>query len=253
MIYKEGKEKSFRRAMRLSDALYHIGIDVRRKIFHKVLDSFGGVLSFIICGGAALNVEYVKEFRIFGIEILNGYGTTECSPVAAVNRNRYGRDGSVGLALPGSAVKAAEDGEVLISGSHVMLGYYKDEEATKEVLKHGWYASGDLGYLDQDGFLFLQGRKKNLIVLSNGENVSSEMLEEKLYRVEGVQDALVYEKDGKITAEVYVDLKLLPDREAVYQEIDKINKTLKPHEHIGALVLRSEPFEKTATQKIKRY
>lgn len=119
-----------------------------------------GNISYIICSGAMLDPFYVKEFRSFGIEVLNGYGTTECSPCTAVNRNDYHKDGSVGVLIPESEVKIADDGEVWIKGPHVMLGYYKDQQASAAVLMDGWYATGDLGVLDENGFLTLTGRKK---------------------------------------------------------------------------------------------
>ena len=119
-----------------------------------------GNISYIICSGAMLDPFYVKEFRSFGIEVLNGYGTTECSPCTAVNRNDYHKDGSVGVLIPESEVKIADDGEVWIKGPHVMLGYYKDQQASAAVLMDGWYATGDLAVLDENGFLTLTGRKK---------------------------------------------------------------------------------------------
>ena len=238
--------------MRISDALLRIGIDLRKRLFREVLASFGGNLEYIICGGAPLDARYVKEFRSFGIEILNGYGTTECSPVAAVNRNHYHKDGTVGLPLPDSEVRIAEDGEVLIRGDHVMLGYYHDEESTKAVLRDGWYATGDLGGLDEDGFLTLYGRKKNLIVLSNGENVSPEELEERLYRIDGIEEVLVSGEDGVIAAEIYAS----PQTEEVKKEIDiavsSLNRTLPAYKRIVRLRFRDTPFEKTTTRKIKR-
>lgn len=177
--------------MRVSDILLKMGIDLRRKLFSSVREAFGGRLEYIICGGAALDPPYVREFRSWGIEILNGYGTTECSPCVAVNRNLCHKDGTVGLPLPDVEVEAAPDGEIRVRGDIVMLGYYKDPEATASVLQDGWYATGDLGYLDGDGFLTLTGRKKNLIILSNGENVSPEELETAFSRDSGVREVLV--------------------------------------------------------------
>jgi long-chain acyl-CoA synthetase len=174
---KNGKIKKLKRAVKISHVLLSVGIDFRPKIFAYIQSFFGGNLRYIVCGGAALDIKYVKAFREWGINILNGYGITECSPVVSVNRNYYWRDGSVGQVLCGCEVKIAEDKEILIKGDNVMLGYYKDERATKSVLHDGWYHTGDLGYMDKDGFLFITGRKKNLIILSNGENVSPEELE----------------------------------------------------------------------------
>lgn len=157
---KEGRDRMLRRMMRLSDFLLALGIDIRKKMFASVRQAFGGNLEYIICGGAPLGTQYIKEFRSWGIEILNGYGTTECAPCAAVNRNYYHKDGTVGIKVPGTAIKISEDGEVLIKGPIVMQGYYKDNTATSEALSNGWYATGDLGRMDADGFLTLTGRKK---------------------------------------------------------------------------------------------
>ena len=137
-------------------------------------------MEYIICGGAPLEEKYVKKFRSWGVNLYNGYGITECSPVVSVNRNSYWRDGSVGPVLKGCEVRIAADGEVLVKGDNVMLGYYNDEQSTAEALVDGWYHTGDLGHIDTDGFLFLTGRKKNLIILSNGENVSPEEIEARI-------------------------------------------------------------------------
>lgn len=138
-------------------------------------------------------------------------------------------------------------------GDSVSPGYYNDPDANRAAYIDGWFHTGDLGKIDRAGYLYFTGRKKNLIVLSNGENVSPERLEEKLYRIDGVLDAVVYEQNGKITAEVYADGDVFPNRDALWAEIDRMNRTLAAHEQIGALVLRDAPFEKTVTQKIKRY
>ncbi len=249
---KAGKLELLQKGLKLNRFFLRFGIDLSHRLFGDVYDVVGHNLRYFICGGAALDPELVEFYRCLGITVIQGYGITECSPIVAANVPHANRFGSIGRTFPCCETKII-DGEICVRGDSVSPGYYNDPEGNSDAYRDGWFHTGDLGRVDKDGYLWFLGRKKNLIVLSNGENVSPEMLEEKLYRVEGVQDALVYEKDGKITAEVYVDPKALPDREAVYQEVDRINKTLKPHEHIGALVLRSEPFEKTATQKIKRY
>ena len=249
---KAGKLELLQKGLKLNRFFLRFGIDLSHRLFGDVYDVVGHNLRYFLCGGAALDPELVEFYRCLGITVIQGYGITECSPIVAANVPHANRFGSIGRTFPCCETKII-DGEICVRGDSVSPGYYNDPEGNAEAYRDGWFHTGDLGRVDKDGYLWFLGRKKNLIVLSNGENVSPEMLEEKLYRVEGVQDALVYEKDGKITAEVYVDPNILPDRETVYQEIDKINKTLKPHEHIGTLVLRSEPFEKTATQKIKRY
>jgi long-chain acyl-CoA synthetase len=250
--------------MALSDALMKLGIDRRREIFSEVLSKFGGNLDYIICGGAPLDPRLVKEFRSMGVEILNGYGITECSPVLAVNRNHFVCDGSVGQVVPGLELRIDNpdnkgEGEVCIRGDVVMMGYYNDPVATAQVIdSDGWFHTGDRGYLNKDRFLFITGRKKSLIILSNGENVSPEELEQLVARIDEVTEVVVYEKDGAITAEVYLEEQEDgPSRselaKTVQKKLKKLNDGLPNHKRIQKLVVRDVPFEKTATSKIKRY
>lgn len=258
---KQKQVNTLRRGITLSDGLMRVGIDRRKQIFSSILSKFGGNLEYIISGGAPLDPRYVKEFRSFGVEILNGYGITECSPVLAVNRNHYFRDGSVGQVLPGCEIQIDQPdekgrGEIIIRGKNVMLGYYNDQKSTDEVIQNGWFHTGDMGYLDKDGFLFVTGRKKNLIILANGENVAPEEIEQYVERIEEVQEVVVYEDDHAIVAEVYPEESDLPREEVVkiiQKKIDKLNKTLPNHKHIQKLKVRDTEFEKTATRKIKRY
>lgn len=251
---KAGKDKMLRRMMRISELLLKLRIDIRKICFTSVVGAFGGNLKYIICGGAPLDIMYIKEFRSLGIEILNGYGTTECSPCAAVNRNRYHRDGTVGQPVPNVEIKIAPDKEVLIRGPIVMLGYYKED--TENVLHDGWYATGDLGALDEDGFLTLMGRKKNLIILSNGENISPEEIESDFRQDKAVCEVLVYEERGMIVSEIY------PDEEFVY-EMDKrqyfenlrkeINNQRPIYKQVEKIILRDKEFAKNSSKKILRY
>lgn len=259
---KEGQEKMLKRGLKLSDSLLKLGIDRRRQLFRSLLEKFGGDLDCIICGGAPLDPRFVKEFRGFGIELINGYGITECSPVLAVNRPNYFRDGSVGRVLPDVELRIENpdkegNGEVVVRGKNVMLGYYNDPQSTQQVLdEEGWFHTGDLGKLDQDGFLFITGRKKSLIILANGENVSPEELEQYVERIDEVNEVIVYEKDNAITAEVFPEESDLPKEEvfrAIQKKIEKLNDTLPNYKHIQKLILRATEFEKTATRKIKRY
>lgn len=236
----------------VSSVLSRLGIDCRRKLFKTVLDSFGGKLDTIICGGAALDQLYIKIFRQFGIEILNGYGTTECSPVAAVNRNLYHRDGTVGLPIPNSSITVDKNGEVIVSGDHVMQGYYHDDNATEEVLHDGRYYTGDLGYIDGEGFLILTGRKKNLIILSSGENVSPEELEEKLLRIDGIDEVIVSEIEQKLSATIYSEDIDEKQKEGISAKIEEMNKILPMYKRITAVYYSEEPFKKTTTMKIIR-
>ena len=166
-----GSEKALRRLVSLSRFLRRVGIDLRRRLFRPVLAEFGGNLKNILCGGAYLDQAYIDGMDDFGIRILNGYGITECSPLVTFSRLGEERARSVGQPISGCGVRI-EDGEICVSGDNVMVGYYEDEAATAEALRDGWFYTGDLGYLDEDGYLYVTGRKKNLIILSNGENVS---------------------------------------------------------------------------------
>ena len=163
---KQRAERKLHLGIAFSNFLLRLGVDIRKTLFRIVLSAFGGRLEYIICGGAPLQEKYVQVFRSMGIEVLNGYGITECSPVVATNRNFYHRDGSVGQILKGSRVRI-QNGEIQIQGKNVMLGYYQDEQATRGAFENDWFKTGDEGYIDEDGFLYITGRTKNLIILSN--------------------------------------------------------------------------------------
>lgn len=250
---KSGKEKVLVRAAKLSNILLKFGIDLRKKLFKSVHNAFGGNLEYIICGGAPLDAKYVKTFRSWGITILNGYGITECAPVVSVNRNCQWRDGSVGQVLDGCQVKIADDGEILVKGDNVMTGYYKDDISTGEVLIDSWYHTGDLGYIDKDGFLFITGRKKNLIILSNGENVSPEEIEAEILLDEAVSEVVVYGENGMLTAEIFPDEEYLGNQQYFDNLIAQLNKDQPQYKQIHKLKLRSTEFEKNSTKKILRY
>ena len=249
---KQDRLEQLQKAIRLSGSLQKLGLDVSGRLFGEVKALLGGRLHTIICGGAALDPELIRFFRALGIEVLQGYGITECSPVVSVNRPGKNVVGSVGQPLPCCEVKL--DGrEICVRGASVSPGYYRDAQATAESFRDGWFHTGDLGRRDRKGNLFFEGRIKNLIILANGENVSPEELEEKLYQTEGILDAAVYEKDGRITAELFVDRTLIPDIPAAWRIVSPINRSLASFKQIGELVLRETEFEKTATRKIKRY
>lgn len=251
-IRKRGKEKAFRTLMKSTDLLLKAGIDVRRKSYASIREAFGGNLEYIISGGAPLDPMYVREFRTWGIRILNGYGTTECSPVTAVNRPHHFLDGSVGQIVPGIDVRVSDEGEIIFRGDLVMKGYYKNPEATEEVLTDGWYHTGDLGYVTEDGFIVLTGRKKNLIILSNGENISPEELEMDLSRDEAVSEVLVYDEQSKIVAEIFPTEDHLGDQEYFDRLRDKVNKGRPLYKQIVRIKLRDKEFIKNASMKIVR-
>ena len=252
-IEKKGKTKVFKRLMKSTDILRKAKLDLRSKIYGPIKKVFGGNLETIICGGAALDPMYVREFRTWGIEILNGYGATECSPCTSVNRLYHHKDGSVGHLVPGIEVKITEEGEVAFKGDLVMKGYYKNPEATDDALIDGWYHTGDLGYVDEDNFIFLTGRKKNLIILSNGENISPEELEQDLARDSAVEEVLVYDENGKIVAEIYPDENHRDDMDYFEKLKSKVNKGRPIYKQITRVKLRNEEFIKNASMKIVRY
>ena len=263
------KEKLLRRVCKLSDTLLALGIDLRKHLFKNVIEAFGGELKLIVCGGAPLDPKYIKGFRSFGINVLNGYGITECSPIVAVNRNKYYRDGSVGTVLSCCKVKLHDlnednEGEILVSGDCVMKGYFRNEKETKNAFLEGWFKTGDIGKMDEDGFLLITGRAKNMIILSNGKNIYPEELEMLLLNIPNVIDALVYsdrDEQGKeisIVAELYLDEEYTKDKpldnikKEISSEINLINKALPAYKNISEFRIRKTEFQKTTTKKIIR-
>ena len=235
----------------------------KRKMFAPYLALFGGRLETIISGGAPLDVQLIGGFADFGITVQEGYGITECSPVLAVNPDELNKPGTVGLALPGHEILIENPneegiGEICAKGPSVMQGYYHMEKETAEAMAGGWFHTGDLGFLDEDNYLTITGRLKNLIILSNGENVSPEELEAKFRTCEAINEVVVYEKDGRITAMIYPDseflaLKGITDGEEYIRNfIGEYNKNAAATRQIGAVFFRDVPFEKTGSKKIKR-
>lgn len=237
----------------LSDPELKMGSDIGKSVSETARQIFGGDLQFIICGGAVLDPLYVREYRSMGIEILNGYGSTECSSCTSVNRNYYHKDGSVGIPIPGAEIMIAPDNEVLIKGPHVMTGYYNDRASTDEALRDGWYATGDLGEMDENGFLTITGRKKNLIITKNGENVSPEGLESDLAKDEAVREVLVYERDEVITAEIFPADDHAGDIGYFEELRRKVNSGRPVYKQIARIILRDREFEKSANKKIIRH
>lgn len=242
----QGKDRILRRMIVVSNFLRKFGIDVRRTLFKSILDNFGGSLALLVSGGAAIRQEYIDGMADIGILVLNGYGITECAPVVAVNRNRCFRPDSIGLALPCNEIKIA-DGEICVRGENVMLGYYRDEASTQQAMEGGWFHTGDLGYIDEDGFVYITGRKKNLIILDNGENVSPEELETRLSGIPGVIETVVSAQEGVITAEIYAELQ-----EGIQESVMVLNRSLPPYKRIQRVKFRDCEFEKTTTKKIRR-
>lgn len=245
------QDKLLKAMIKISDTLLSLGIDLRSTMFASILKNFGGNLKYIICGGAYLDKKYIKYFRSLGIEILNGYGITECSPVLAVNRNHHYKDGSVGQVVKNTKIKI-KNNEILVKGDIVMLGYYKDNDATKSVMENGYFNTGDFGYLDEEGFLFITGRKKNLIILSNGENISPEVIESALSQYKGISEVIVYEENNKLIASIYPEEEYLGNTSYFSGIIYKYNKTVPKNHQISEVRVRTKEFIKNSNKKILR-
>jgi long-chain acyl-CoA synthetase len=277
IIKKARKEKrlaALKFGLFISRTLMKLNIDVRRQLFKEVMDNLGGNLRLIISGAAALNPKVTKALRAMGLNIMQGYGLTECSPIVSVNRLDYYRDASAGQPLPGIEI-AIDDpgpdgiGEIKINGPITMLGYYKNPEATNAVLRDGWLYTGDNGYIDKNNFLYISGRKKNVIVTKNGKNIFPEDVELYLNKSEYIKESIVYGVDAENESDTIVCAKIVPNMEVIVekfgqvpvpdelyklikQEVQKANKKLSSYKKIKHFEIREGEFEKTTTKKIKR-
>ena len=269
-----GREKKVNFAIKLSKFLLKFKIDIRKKLFKQIHDTVGGNLRFFVSGAAGISAEVIKGFDDFGITVLQGYGLTETSPVVSVENFQNRRFGSVGKALERIEVKLDDMneegiGEIMVKGDTVMLGYYENEEATKEVLSKGWFRTGDLGRIDEDGFIYITGRKKDVIVLKNGKNVFPEELEALINnQIEFVKESMVYgatleENEVELRAKIVYDKDALKEKhgELSKEEIEKmfwdkikeVNKQMPTYKYIKDIILTDEELIKTTTQKIKRF
>jgi len=275
-IWKEAEKNNLKKHLQygiwFSNIIRKIGIDRRDLFFKPVHQSLGGNLKTIVCGGAPLRPDIVKGFDNLGISVFNGYGITECAPLISSNCTLKSIPGSVGFVIPDNKVRIADTdsdgiGEIQVMGDNVMLGYYKDPVSTRKTFtEDGWFKTGDLGYLDRKGALYITGREKNLIILANGKNVHPEELEEYiLENLAYVKEVVVFaplSSDGSevmIMAEVYLDQEFLVQhgvdnaKEILRDDISKLNRRLSSYKRINDVCLREIEFEKTSTRKIKRY
>lgn len=272
-IEKKGKLETVKKGIKISNFLLKFGIDIRRKIFKEIHDNLGGKVRLFVAGGAAFDPEAEKGFNELGVRTLQGYGLTESSPVIAAEDDKYQRLGSIGKAFPSLEVKIDNPneegiGELLAKGPSIMLGYYNNEEATKETLEDGWLHTGDLAKIDKDGYIFISGRKKFVIVLKNGKNIYPEELETLVNKIEGVKESFVYgkpEEDGdyKICCKIVYDKELVEGiygttdeeklKELIWQEVKKVNKTMPAYKYIREITITDKDLIKTTTQKIKRF
>lgn len=266
---KEGKLQKLETGRRISRALMKVGIDVRRKLFKDVIDGLGGKLRFLISGAAGLDLRILEYATDFGILTVQGYGLTETAPTIASESYFYRRPGSVGHAMPGVEVKINDPdedgiGELYARGPNIMKGYLDDEEANREVFVDGWFNTGDLARIDEDEYIFLTGRKKNVIVLKNGKNIYPEEIEALIDKIPYVVENVVMgEEEGddyRLVAHVVYDPeaealagKSLDEIQAMIDaDMEKINDEMPKYKRVKQTYLRTEEFEKTTTQKIKR-
>ncbi len=274
-VDKQNKTNLIKIMRKVCNFLLKFGIDIRRKVFKQILDNLGGNIRFVISGASAIDKNVAKGFYDFGILAVQGYGLTETSPVLAAENEKCVKFGSVGLPLTDVEIKIDNPneegiGEIIAKGPNVMLGYYENKEATDEVLKEingeKWFYTGDLGYLDKDGFLFITGRKKNVIVLKNGKNIYPEEIELLVNNLPYVSESMVFglPKDDDLllslklvynkeyVKEKYGDISKEELKQKIWADIKNINKTLTNYKHIKNLIITDEEMIKTTTAKIKR-
>ena len=273
---RTGRTGLLKTGLKISRNLLKVGIDKRRVIFKSVLDAFGGNLDHIICGGAKLNPDLVECFENFGISVFEGFGITECSPLVAVTPYYARKVGSIGPAVPSCRMRIDPNGdktpegynigEIQVKGDNVMLGYYNNPEANADVFTDdGWFRTGDVGYLDKDGYAYITGRIKFVIVLENGKNVFPEEIEEYLETIDTISECCVIGRKAENSDEVILTAVIYPDfskfaegvgddtiKESIRKSINAVNKKLPSFKQIKAVELRKSEFEKTTTKKIKR-
>ena len=272
-INDQGKTKLINTMLKISKLLLKCKIDIRKKVFKQILDNFGGNLRVVFYGSAPMNKDTIIGFNNFGIDLIQGYGLTETSPVVSAESDKEKRPGSIGLALPSLNVKISNpdengEGEITVKGPSVMLGYYNNEEENKKALKDGWFYTGDYGYIDKDGFIWLTGRKKDIIVLRNGKNVYPQEIEFLINKLPYVKESLVYQRernstDTMLCAKIVYDEDILKEtfgdktekeyKTLIFEDIKEINKTLPVFKHVKSISITTKELVKTTTQKVKRY
>lgn len=272
---KNNLDKKLQTGLKISRMLQKLHIDIRKQLFAQVRNNLGGSIRLFISGAAAIDPKVAAGFRDFGISFLQGYGITECSPIVAVNRDKTYKDSAAGLPMPCMDVKLADKsedgtGEIICRGSNVMMGYYKNQEATSQAFTDGWFRTGDLGYADADGFIHITGRAKNVIVTKNGKNIFPEELETLLNRDPNILESMVYGVYDPSDGETYPCVQILLNLEYIRAErggdptqqeaqviaeqaVKAVNDRNPLYKYIRKVTVRDTAFEKTTTQKIKRY
>ncbi len=274
-IRKQGKEKTVKKAMRISDALLRMHIDIRPHLFREIQSALGGNVRMIISGGAAINPHILDDFRSWGIPAVQGYGLSECSPIVALNPELCPHSESCGMVLPGfdAKIEDARDGigEICFKGDNIMLGYYRNPDATAEAIKDGWFHTGDLGYIDPDGYIIITGRKKNVIITKNGKNVFPEELEYQLSNYSEIAECMVFEDESDFRDDTVIGAAIYPDRDVIKKQlggetdnddavtellwgvVNKVNDYNPPYKMIKRIYLRHTEFRKNSSAKILRF
>lgn len=272
-IEEQGKTKLIKTMIVITKILAKIGIDIRRKVFKPILDQFGGELRIVFVGAAPLDKKIIKSFNDFGVELVQGYGLTETSPVVSCESDKKKKPGSIGFPLSNLELKIVDPdeegiGEITVKGPSVMLGYYENEEATNKAMKDGWFSTGDYGYLDKKGYLYISGRKSDIIVLKNGKNIYPQELEFLLNKIPAVLETMVFARnktsmDTTLCAKIVYDKEQIKEvygekteeelKEVFWQKVKEVNQTLPDVKHIKEIMITDEPLAKTTTQKVKRY
>lgn len=273
-VEKEGKADKLRKGIKISRSLKKVGIDKAKRMFKSIHEALGGHVRLFISGAAAIDPDIIQCFNDMGIRMIQGYGLTECSPIVALNRDRYSKHGAAGQALPGTEIKidTPDDkgiGEVLCKSDSIMLGYFENEKETAKVLTDGWFRTGDYGYIDEDGFLFLSGRKKNVIITKNGKNVFPEEVEFYLNKSDYIKECIIFGKedeesgDALVCANIVLDTEYINELNDHYTEealkmhiqevIHDINSKMPLYKRIRRFNIKQEELEKTTTKKIIRY
>ena len=270
-IEKQGKAKLIKSAKVFTNFLLKFKIDIRRKVYKKIIDGLGG-LRFVISGAAGLDKEVEKGLNDLGILTVQGYGLTETAPVICAENYKYRKYGSIGFPMKNVEVKIEDKneegiGEIVVKGPNVMLGYYENKEATNEVLKDDWFYTGDLGYIDPEGYIYITGRKKNLIVLKNGKKIFPEEIEELINKIDLVQECFVFgmpkdddvvlsvkiKYDEEVVKEKYSELSKEELEKEIWKKVKEVNKLVPTYKYVKNMILTNEDFIKTTTNKIKRH
>lgn len=274
-IVKSKKDKLVNSMIHVTNALKAVNVDIKRKVFAEIHENLGGKLRIIVSAAAPIDAKIGRWVQDIGISFLQGYGLTETSPIAALTPDFDPRVGSAGKAVICADIKIHnpnenKEGEVWIKSKTLMLGYYEDEKATEKVIQDGWFNSGDIGYMDDDGYLYITGRSKNVIVTQNGKNIYPEEIELLLGKIEEIRECMVYGKEESGSKELVISVKVIPDYEKIeekhgkdldeeqikkiiWEEIKLVNKTLTSYKAIKNLEIKKDEFEKTTTMKIKRF